>query len=54
MNTLKAVKGIGILEGYEDNTLRVYGTVTRGEAAKLLYETLKNMQGKRKTEERLK
>ncbi len=54
INTLKAMKGIGILKGYEDNTLRVYGTVTRGEAAKLLYETLKNMQGKRKTEERLK
>lgn len=32
----------GIINGFEDNTFRPFGTITRAEAAKLIYECIKN------------
>ena len=51
---LKSLKSIGILKGYEDNTVRPYNTVSRAEAAQLLYEALRYVENNNGTQERLK
>ena len=37
--------GIGVLSGYDDNTIRPFNTITRAEVAKVLYEILKIREG---------
>lgn len=54
LDILRALKNAGILKGYEDNTLRLYNSVTRAEAAQILYETLQSLQGNSRISERLK
>ena len=54
VETFKSLKSIGMLKGYEDNTVRPYNTVSRAEAAQLLYEALRYMEGNNGVKERLK
>ena len=54
VETFKALRSIGMLKGYDDNTVRPYNNVTRAEAAQLLYEAVRYIEGKGITPERLK
>ena len=54
LDILRALKNEGILKGYDDNTLRLYNTVSRAEAAQILYETLTKMDSNTRNIERLK
>lgn len=54
LDILRALKNAGILKGYDDNTLRLYNSVSRAEAAQMLYETLNIMNKTQKSIERLK
>lgn len=38
---VKNMKGYGIMRGYEDNTIRPYQTISRAEAAEILYQLIK-------------
>ncbi len=54
LDILRALKNAGILKGYDDNTLRLYNSVSRAEAAQMLYETLSIMNKTQKSIQRLK
>lgn len=54
LEIIMSMEKAGIFQGYDDNTLRIYNTVTRGEAAKAIYNTLLIMENKSKAIERLK
>lgn len=51
---LQSLKSIGMLKGYDDNTIRPFNKVTRAEAVQLLYEAVKYLESGGKTQIRLK
>lgn len=47
---VKNMEAYGIIKGYSDNTFRPYNTITKAQAAELLYQTFKYQNHARKTQ----
>lgn len=47
---VKNMEAYGIIRGYNDNTFRPYGIITKAQAAELLYQTFKYQNHARKTQ----
>ncbi len=51
---VKDMKGYGLLKGFDDNTMRPFAKISRGEAAQMLYEAIQYLQSKGNGNSRLR
>ena len=47
MQSVKNLEAYGIIQGYEDNTIRPYTSITRAQAAEMIWQALKFLDAKR-------